>query len=633
MNNLAVDRHGNYFKNFAQESFFVDDFYESTYVDGLMNIGFLGVEGLASEFQTSEYQHSFNKEKINFIPRNYRFPMNNHQFVSDKKYSYYFETTDGLSFASEDLKDYNKFQIKNKIKGKKLYAWYDYRIDGMGTDSDSSAVFVKTELNNLSYGSSFPFTDLSNIRVLYLAYNDKVLGFAEEEWEHTRSHYERVKIMLWLLFVAASVVFLLLVIGAGRKVGSEEKIELFFDPVFIELKLLCLLPLLMFLNNQFGFYLNNLSFSPSIYTFRIYVAFVFTASVYYTLIIAMSIVRNLKSSKMKYRFLISFLVMVIIKILQFIADFFRAIFETKNLSETSLNRKIHKNINIYIAVSAFMVFLAFLFFALGMNIGWIIVSLIEIGITVFFIFRIKNLLLLSNDAFEKRVVEASRSEKTKTELISNVSHDLKTPLTSIIGYIHLLKNEDLDPVSMDYVKVLEQKSNKLKDIIEDLFVLSKSESGSMDIHLEVIDMKKLIMQTLGNMEDKIMDSGMHIKLDLAENEVLIKSDGRKLYRVMQNLLDNALNYSLQGTRIFISLYMTVDNKAKFRIKNTSSYEMDFNKEEITQRFVRGDKSRTKDGSGLGLAIVESFTNALGGNFDLSIDGDVFIVDLTFDLIK
>ena len=231
--------------------------------------------------------------------------------------------------------------------------------------------------------------------------------------------------------------------------------------------------------------------------------------------------------------------------------------------------------------------------------------------------RLCNISQNINDTVEKQV----QSERMKIELVTNVSHDLKTPLTSIIGYIDLLKTEDLPESAMDYVKILDNKSQKLKNIVSDVFSLAKATSG-IDVEQEEIDGVILLRQVLADNDDKIEKSMKTIVTDISCDEVIITADGNKLYRVFQNLVDNALNYSLDGTRIFIDL-KKADDTMILTIKNTASYEMNFTPEEITERFTRGDKSRTDGGNGLGLSIAKTFTEACGGSFNIELDGDVF----------
>lgn len=229
------------------------------------------------------------------------------------------------------------------------------------------------------------------------------------------------------------------------------------------------------------------------------------------------------------------------------------------------------------------------------------------------------------------VEEKMRSERMKVDLITNVSHDLKTPLTSIISYADLLaKEEDLPLHVNDYIQILMQKSHRLKNLIQDLFDLSKASSDNIALELEKLDLARLIQQTMGDMEQQITTSGLALRLNIPDQPVLIESDGSKLRRVWENLISNALKYSLPGSRVFIDLF-TTNGEAIATIKNTANYEMDFGPDDILQRFARGDESRSTEGSGLGLSIVQSFTEICRGRFSITIDGDLFKVELRFNL--
>lgn len=236
-----------------------------------------------------------------------------------------------------------------------------------------------------------------------------------------------------------------------------------------------------------------------------------------------------------------------------------------------------------------------------------------------------------SDGIQTAVERQVKSERMKIDLVTNVSHDLKTPLTSIISYINLLSMEELSPEARDYVTILEQKSERLRAIVSDLFDLAKATSRT-DIQLEMIDAVILINQVLGDMSDRINSFGKEIRTDISMESAPIFSEGRKLYRVLQNLIDNALKYSLDGTRIYLKLCED-EGTAVITLKNISSYEMKFAPEEITERFARGDESRTSEGNGLGLSIAKSFTEACGGEFTVSIDGDVFAAEVRLPLLR
>ena len=223
-----------------------------------------------------------------------------------------------------------------------------------------------------------------------------------------------------------------------------------------------------------------------------------------------------------------------------------------------------------------------------------------------------------------------KSERMKIDLLTNVSHDLKTPLTSIISYTDLLSQEEgLNEAAQDYVRILRQKSDRLKALINDLFDLSKATSSNLDVHLEHIDFGKLLNQVIAELAEEIEQSQLSFKINIPNEPIPIISDGAKMHRVFDNLLINAIKYSLEGSRVFVDLKV-VDGLATATIKNTAKYEMDFDAETVIGRFVRGDKARSTEGSGLGLAIAQSYTDACGGMLELTIDGDLFKVSVTFD---
>ena len=235
---------------------------------------------------------------------------------------------------------------------------------------------------------------------------------------------------------------------------------------------------------------------------------------------------------------------------------------------------------------------------------------------------------------ETAVAERTKSERTKIEMVTNISHDLKTPLTSIVGYADLLADvEGLPPEAMDYVSIISRKSARLSGLIKDLFVLTKATTSDLPLDIEPLDLTRLLNQLLAEQADAIAAAPVKVVAALPDCECPLNNDGTKLYRVFANLLENALRYSLEGSRIFLSLEEAKgENGSKVwrvTVKNTSREYIDFTAEEILARFVRGDRNRTTEGSGLGLPIAKSFTELCGGRFDLHLDGDSFCV--TVDL--
>lgn len=234
---------------------------------------------------------------------------------------------------------------------------------------------------------------------------------------------------------------------------------------------------------------------------------------------------------------------------------------------------------------------------------------------------------------QNAVEERMKSEHFKTELITNVSHDIKTPLTSIINYVDLLEKEELDnPKVTEYLEVLSRQSARLKKLIEDLIEASKASTGALAVHLEECEVGVLLTQAAGEFEEKLKAQELTLLLKKPETEFVIRADGRHLWRVFDNLLNNIYKYAQPQTRV----YLNMEQKGEFVeivFRNTSRYELNLTGEELRERFVRGDSSRSTEGNGLGLSIAQSLTELMGGTFELVIDGDLFKVILAFPLVK
>ena len=227
------------------------------------------------------------------------------------------------------------------------------------------------------------------------------------------------------------------------------------------------------------------------------------------------------------------------------------------------------------------------------------------------------------------VEERTRSERMKVELVTNVSHDLKTPLTSILSYTELLAQEPLEPPASEYVQILGEKSRRLKAMVQDVFEVSKAASGQLPVKLEGLDYARLLRQTLADMAQAIDSSGLALRTAIPEEEVPILADSDRLYRVFQNLIGNALKYSIPGSRVYLTLAVE-GTQATASVRNTSAAELKPGAD-YTARFVRGDESRTDGGSGLGLSIADSFTRACGGTLTVTTEADLFTARVTFPL--
>ena len=228
-----------------------------------------------------------------------------------------------------------------------------------------------------------------------------------------------------------------------------------------------------------------------------------------------------------------------------------------------------------------------------------------------------------NKAVEQRL----KSERLKTELITNVSHDIKTPLTSIVNYVDLLKKEELPPAAREYVSVLDRQSHRLKKLTEDLVEASKASTGNIAVQLEPIVVNEIIHQAVGDYDEKLAAGKLEVIVNTYEGNLMALADGRLLWRVLDNLLSNVCKYAMAGTRVYVDLGAR-DGKVVLSVKNISRDPLNVSAEELMERFVRGDASRHTEGSGLGLNIARSFMDLMGGGFELYVDGDLFKAELT-----
>ena len=247
-----------------------------------------------------------------------------------------------------------------------------------------------------------------------------------------------------------------------------------------------------------------------------------------------------------------------------------------------------------------------------------------------FVFPLKDFARNLNecrDSIEKAVGEALKGERLKTELITNVSHDLKTPLTSIINYVSLLKLCNIEGEDENkYLEILDEKSTKLKRLIEDLTEASKASSGNIKMIVDTVNLNELALQAVGENNDVLENVGLEIILSQKDNDLFVKADSQHTFRIFDNLFSNVKKYALSGTRVYVDVYKE-NGFGVFSVKNISKDKLNINPDEITERFVRGDNSRTTEGSGLGLSIARSFTELQNGIFEIQIDGDLFKVTI------
>ena len=230
---------------------------------------------------------------------------------------------------------------------------------------------------------------------------------------------------------------------------------------------------------------------------------------------------------------------------------------------------------------------------------------------------------------QKAVEKSVKSERLKTDLITNVSHDIKTPLTSIINYVDILKRSNIeDPKIQGYLEILEAKAQRLKTLTEDVVEASKVSSGNINLQLMDVNLVEMMNQTTGEFAEKFEHKNLELIQTLPNEPAIIHVDGRRMWRVLENLYNNAAKYAMPGTRIYADL-RTDKDEVIFSLKNVSEYPLNFSADELTERFIRGDISRSTEGSGLGLSIAKSLVQMQGGKLELYLDGDLFKATVRF----
>ena len=233
------------------------------------------------------------------------------------------------------------------------------------------------------------------------------------------------------------------------------------------------------------------------------------------------------------------------------------------------------------------------------------------------------------EGIRRAVAEQIKSEHFQTELITNVSHDIKTPLTSIINYVDLLEKEEIEnPTVQEYLEVLSRQSTRLKKLIEDLIEASKASTGSLTVAWEDCDAQVMLTQTIGEFEEKLEANWIELIVQSSPDPVIISADPRHLWRIFENLMNNICKYAQPSTRAYVNIERE-EQIERIIFRNISKYALNIDSEELMQRFVRGDSSRNTEGNGLGISIAKSLTELMHGEFELIVDGDLFKVILTF----
>ncbi|MDD4752019.1 MAG: HAMP domain-containing sensor histidine kinase [Desulfitobacteriaceae bacterium] len=456
--------------------------------------------------------------------------------------------------------------------------------------------------------------------VIYVGFSKTFLDPRIEKWTENKTvAANSLKIIAGMLAVLlAALAYLVFVIG--RKPGEDEIQINFIDRIYNDIKLLlCIMLIISWIAAIIQ--LGHLRFYQLIFPISIVIGSV-------GLVLVLSLVKSLK---MKNLISYSLVYTVFYKVFKFFKD----IYDSGSVA-----------IKVLVVVVAYPFIAAATFFMFPITIGvaiWLAHKRVkEFNAIKEGVQKVKEgdlrytidvpgdgeLAHLASDinsitdGLNNAIANELKSERMKTELITNVSHDIRTPLTSIITYVDLLKNEKGEAKRKEYIEVLEQKSQRLKILTDDLFEASKASTGNIPVNFEKIELVSLITQGLGELDDKIQGRNLEFKLNHPEEKIYIKADGKLFWRAVENLFANILKYALEGSRVYIEI-IDSENAITLVIKNISAYELNISADELMERFKRGDESRTSQGSGLGLSIAKSLIELQQGNFQVEIDGDLF----------
>lgn len=584
---------------------------ESLYSDYMNSPGFnpnLTDEVNREKFHT-EYADEIAKVKERLINRDLREYHRLLQNINNVKNPLYYANDGSTVYTNSTKLD------KDQIKTYPVYMIFDgYKQEIYPKEIEANEYLnqiteQKNELDPKSQSVSIAFTDT------FL--NSKVKEWKENKAQATNNLYRSLG-----FFAGFILLFLYMVIVSGRKSFKDEKVHMHpVDRLFTDLNIVICIGLFGLWISIMGFLVRSHLISHWVYQITIPTTAV-------VLMLILSLVRQLKNRTL-------FKHSLLYHIIHGIAGFVRNVYESGSVGVKTV-----------LIVIGYPLLIALTFFMFPITIGiaaWFSFKKIQsFNAIKDGVERIKNgeihhnievagegefAKLASNinsitDGLEKAVDSKLQSERLKTELITNVSHDIRTPLTSIITYVDLLKREK-DPSKMEeYIDVLEQKSNRLKVLTDDLFDAAKASSGNIPFHLEQIDIGSLITQGLGEVSEKIEEMELDFRFNVPMEKTYIMADGKLLWRSIENVLSNIFKYALKGSRVYVNIE-DLGNEVLLTFKNISAYELNIPADELMERFKRGDESRASQGSGLGLSIAKSLIDLQKGKFMIEIDGDLF----------
>ncbi|MTI71479.1 MAG: HAMP domain-containing histidine kinase [Firmicutes bacterium] len=554
-----------------------------------------------------------------------------------KEYKFYLNNlqTDGIIYYVSDGENTYTNSLHKVKNFHRTYPCY-FKIDG-------SKIQIYPEEINKNHNYYWIQPEINKAKQqgieLYLGFTDDFLNKRINTWKENKEYISDGFSELMLLLLGFLLTFAYLIKVTGKKSFNDKDVNLnYLDKIYNDINLVLCLSLIAL---WVGMESINLSFANDIYGFIFPITLIISAL---GLLLILSLVKHMKNKTLIKHTLIY---VVFYKIFTFIKDIY---------DSGSVGVKILSIVLVYPIIILLTVILPLTFISLPVVIGlgvWVAFKKVkEFNAIKEGIEKIKDgdikhdIAVSSNGEFKsiatdinsiteglnKAVENELKSERLKTELITNVSHDIRTPLTSIITYIDLLKKETDNKKAKDYIKILNQKSQRLKTLTDDLFEASKASSGNIPLNLEKIDIVSLMTQGLGELDDKIKKSQLEFNINHSEEKMYIKADGKLLWRAFENLLSNILKYSLKKSRVYIDINDT-GNEIILTMKNISAFKLNISSEELMERFKRGDESRSSEGSGLGLSIAKSLVVLQQGKFNVEIDGDLFKVTIKMPKYK
>ena len=503
---------------------------------------------------------------------------------------YYYAKWDGIVVTNCEMTSRDEFM---------RYTYHDL----MDDESTLTNIPVKRNYNNTTYERQLLRADGS---IIYTAFDDEYIAAHDADFAQDRAYLTDNLKIVGIVFAAGLLAFIYLLFAIGRKANDALTYVPVVDRLWTEVAALALfLVLLAYTSIGIMLLSEYLEIIPDFFFLWVAVSMVFCSL---SLMLFFSLIRKIKQKTFIKQ---SFTALVC----RNAAMLFKTLF-----SFTPLNLKIIGSV----LAAEFVTLVAMLFLYFGNKHIFIFIFFAALASTAGILFFIIKYVIKPYDDEVRVRLDASlqaaiKAERLKTDLITNVSHDLKTPLTAILNYSELMMDRDKED---EYAKVVHEKSIKLKTLTEDLFDISKAQSGNISVNKEQLNVAEFIDQMLTEVGENVVDFKTSIE------NVAIQADGRLMNRVFENLIGNINKYAMPGSRAYIDAFEK-DGKTHIVFKNMSNYQMNFDASEMTERFSRGDTSRTTDGNGLGLAIAQSYTEVCGGTLTVDIDGDLFKVTLVF----